>query len=129
VNQYQDESGVWHIDVAQPGTSESRIVDGNGREREDRIFGRIQETNRWFQVDDLNRDDLDEAYLKQGWVDEELMEARSSSEKHGWSQRTIWGFHNVIDGEFEQRKHVRKLVIKKGTEVVRGTFVYDHHAP
>jgi hypothetical protein len=125
INEYQDDHGVWHIDVDQPGTSEAKVIDGSIADREDSIFGRVQESSRWLHVSELSETDVEDVFLRQGWLDDELMEARSESAKNDWKQRTIWGFQNVIDGDKERRTHVRKLIIKKGDEVVRATFVYD----
>jgi hypothetical protein len=131
IKSYQDESGAWHIDVEQPGaagikgTTELRTIDGKKADHEDHIFGHVVGVTNWIKVGDFKDDDEDEAFLKQDWLDEELVDNQVESTKNGWTARQVWGFQNVIEGGVEKRFYVRNVVVKKKDKIERAKLIYD----
>lgn len=71
--------------------------------------------------------------MKEGWLEGEVEKAGPEGEYHieslavndekGWTARQIWGFAEV-DG---QRYYVRRVVVSKGSEVLRVRLVYNWH--
>ncbi|KAF2204455.1 hypothetical protein GQ43DRAFT_364513 [Delitschia confertaspora ATCC 74209] len=135
-----DPSGpaVVHIDFDQivtgglQGTSEKRTLDHQWRPHSDHIFGEVTGRTRWVKVDDLTKENegkgelLEDAqFLVQDWDEEtkaqEAVESFVKNEERGWTAWQIWGFA-VLGGE---RRHVRRVVVRKGKEVKRIKLVYD----
>ncbi|KAM0666560.1 hypothetical protein ACQRIT_005316 [Beauveria bassiana] len=123
----EDELLCWHIDIVQSasgmGTEERRCLDNTFRHHSDWLFGNVRGRSRWVSVEDI-----EDAYLKGGWLVEgesgskELIESHAESEDYGWTADQIWGFQEV-DGE---RRHCRNIVITKGDQRAEFRFVYDY---
>ncbi|KAM7206594.1 hypothetical protein V8F33_000237 [Rhypophila sp. PSN 637] len=123
---------VSHIEIDQlgtggiKGTTEKRCLDNTFREHSDWLFGSVKGQSRW-----LNVEDIDDAYLKAGFLEGDEEKGGPNGEKHiisyvesldrGWTATQIWGFKN-IEGE---RKYVRNVVVAKGDERVEVQLVYD----
>jgi len=136
IKEYKDDDGVTHIDIEQPGaagikgTTELRQLDGSWREHEDHIFGAVKGTTKWIKISDLKDDDADEAYLKKGWSAEtegdEAIDSYVESIKNGWTARQIWGFEEIeVEGK-KERRYVRHVVVKKGSDTIRARLIYDY---
>lgn len=125
IKQYQNNDGIYHVEVEQPSVVETWAIDGEEADHYDSIFGHIKDTSRWIKAGDLKDGDLGEAFLKRGWLDDELIEIRSESPKNGWTRLMIWGFqHFKVDG-VEKRMYARRSVLTRGPKVMHVEFVYD----
>lgn len=69
--------------------------------------------------------EIEEPFQKEGWeqecIDGEVIEAYNESMTDSWNSVIIYGFA-VIDG---QRRHVRRVVSRKGKQVEKIRMVYD----
>ncbi|KAK3389103.1 hypothetical protein B0T20DRAFT_483976 [Sordaria brevicollis] len=124
---------VFHIDIEQTGTggmkgtSEKRCLDNIFRDHKDWLFGHVKGQTRW-----VNPEDIDDAFLKSGWLEGDEEKKGPNGESHvcshvesydaGWTATQIWGF-KTIDGV---RRHVRNVVIAKGKDRVELQLVYDY---
>lgn len=124
---------VIHVDIEQTGTggmkgtSEKRCLDNVFRDHKDWLFGHVKGQTRW-----VNAEDIEDAFLKSGWLEGEEEKKGPNGETHmlshvesytdGWTATQIWGF-KTIEGE---RRHVRNVVIAKGSERVELQLVYDY---
>ena len=132
VKQYQDDKSITHIDIDQTatggikGTSEYRELDWIARTHTDHVFGTLKGQSRWITLDKI-----DDEFLKEGWLDgeeensgpegERHMESYVDNEEKGWTGQQIWGFA-IIEGK---RYYTRRVVIKKGSEVMKVRLVYS----
>lgn len=117
----------WHIDIVQSAsgmsTEERRCLDDTVRQHSDWLFGNVQGRSAWVALEDI-----EDAYLKNGWLAEgeaggkNLILSHAESEDYGWTADQIWGFQEV-DGE---RRHCRNIVITKGDQRAEFRFVYDY---
>ncbi|KAG4427076.1 hypothetical protein IFR05_017441, partial [Cadophora sp. M221] len=126
------EGTITHIDIEQTatggvkGTTELRALDWEERSHSDHVFGNIKGRARWSTFQEITDD-----YLKEDWLegDEEVagpegekhIESLAINEEKGWTARQIWGFA-IIDG---QRYYVRRVVVSKGSDVLRVRLVYN----
>jgi hypothetical protein len=128
---YQDSQGIWHIDIEQPGaagikgTSELRTIDGKPSPHEDHVFGKVERSSEWAPVSAV-KGSQDDAFLKEGWLDEEILLNHVKSVGNGWIATHVWGFANVEDGGVAERRYVRKVVVEKGGKAVKARLVYDY---
>ena len=76
---------------------------------------------RWVKLADVKDD-----YLKQGWEspDGDFIESYVESVTDTWTALQIYGIAEV-DGV---RRHVRRVVTKKGSKVERIRLIYDWKA-
>ncbi|KAL2270211.1 hypothetical protein VTJ83DRAFT_2395 [Remersonia thermophila] len=129
-----DPSGpqVTHIEIQQTGTGglkgtlEKRCLDYTFRDHTDYLFGHVKGQSKW-----INADEITDPFLKSGWLEGESEKGGPNGETHiishvesydnGWTATQIWGFKE-IDG---LRRHVRNVVIAKGSERVELQLVYD----
>lgn len=125
---------VIHIEIEQTGTggmkgtSEKRCLDNVFRDHKDWLFGHVKGQTRWANAEDVEED----AFLKSGWLEGEEEKKGPNGESHvlsyvesyddGWTATQVWGF-KTIEGE---RRHVRNVVIAKGSERVELQLVYDY---
>ncbi|KAK1755032.1 hypothetical protein QBC47DRAFT_207595 [Echria macrotheca] len=131
-----DPSGpeVTHIEIEQTGTagfkgtSEKRCLDYTFREHSDWLFGSVRGQTKW-----IARADVKDPFLNSNdWLEGEAEAGGPAGETHvlsyvesldnGWTATQIWGFQ-LVGGE---RKHVRLIVIAKGTDRVELKLVYDY---
>lgn len=73
--------------------------------------------------------EIEDEYLKKDWLEEgegdekgDVVISHTESPKNGWDATQIWGFATV-EG---QRRHVRRIVSKKGKEEHKIRTVYDY---
>lgn len=133
IKQYKDDAGVVHIDIEQTttgglqGTTELRTLDWEKRKHEDYIFGKVQGQTRF-----VNSDAVDDAYLKEGWLEDDAEKGGPAGELHiqshveaeaGWTVDMLWGFAE-IDGE---RRYTRRVVVTKGNQVLKARLVYEYY--
>ncbi|KAL1966314.1 hypothetical protein VTN77DRAFT_4667 [Rasamsonia byssochlamydoides] len=107
------------------GGNECRVLDGSEQRFDNEIFGTIKEWSTWSDLSDV-----EDEWLKDGWLEGENERAGPKGEKHikvfstnekfGWNVTAIWGFVG-ING---QRYHARKVVCKKGSEEARARGIY-----
>ncbi|KAI4730899.1 hypothetical protein E4T49_01266 [Aureobasidium sp. EXF-10728] len=130
VKQFVDENGLMHIDNEQITTGnirnlEERIVDYQWREKDDRIFGKVNGRSRYVKLDEVETE-----YLKQGWDEQFLAQGDrevvqvfvdSVGKKPNWAAEQVWGFE-VVDG---QKHHTRRIVVRRGKEEHKLRLVYD----
>ncbi|EKD17555.1 uncharacterized protein L3040_006674 [Drepanopeziza brunnea f. sp. 'multigermtubi'] len=130
--QYTDDASIVHIDIDQTttggikGTTELRTLDWTERTHEDHVFGMLMGRNRWSSFQEI-----DDAYLKEGWLEgdeekagpdgERHVESFVRNEKNGWKAQQIWGFA-IVEGK---RYHTRRVVVTKGDKVLKIRLVYD----
>jgi hypothetical protein len=77
----------------------------------------------------LTDDGIDDSFLKDGWLEgaeegedgKRHIESWVLNEERGWEAQQIWGFA-ILD---EKRYYVRRVVVKKGEEVLKIRLVYD----
>jgi hypothetical protein len=155
VTQTTDEDGNDLINVVQPGaasikgTEEKRVIPKDPTEKlwndhQDHIFGAVKGNStfrlhfwrsvtnmcvcftgytQWRQLSELKDDNEDDAFLKQNWPADEttLLDGFVESQGNGWTARQVWGFA-LVGGV---RKHVRRVVVRKGSSRATANFVYD----
>ncbi|KAA8894267.1 hypothetical protein FN846DRAFT_431467 [Sphaerosporella brunnea] len=121
-----------HIDIVQTltggikGTTELRTLDWQERSHSDHIFGNIVGKSRR-----LGLEDVEDEFLKTGWLLEEgseasFVESFVVSGEHGWTAQQIWGFEEIDD----EKKYVRHLKFTKGSDkVLTKKLVYDYIGP
>lgn len=97
------------------------------------MFGSLRGRSRWLSSSSFNNASEGEgmdSFLTEGWLEEgeeagpageSKIESFSESNGNGWTADQMWGFA-VVDGK---RYHVRRVVVKKGEEVLRVRLVYD----
>ncbi|KAI4848546.1 hypothetical protein E4T45_06291, partial [Aureobasidium sp. EXF-8846] len=99
VKQFVDENGLTHVDNEQITTGnvrnlEERIVDYQWREKNDRIFGKVNGRSRYVKLDEVETE-----YLKQGWDEQFLTQGdneviqvfvNSLGKKPNWSAEQVW---------------------------------------
>lgn len=121
-----------HIEIDQlgtagvKGTSEKRCLDNTFREHSDWLFGNVKGQSRW-----INLEDVDDDFLKAGFLDGDEEKGGPNGEKHiishvesldkGWTATQIWGF-KTVEGV---RKYVRNVVVAKGAERIELQLIYD----
>ncbi|KAH0292357.1 hypothetical protein M436DRAFT_78830 [Aureobasidium namibiae CBS 147.97] len=130
VKQFVDENGLVHVDNEQITTGnirnlEERIVDYQCREKNDRIFGKVNGRSRYVKLGEVETE-----YLKQGWDEKFLADGDgqviqvfvdSVGKNPNWAAEQVWGFE-VVDG---QKRHTRRIVVRKGKEEHNIRLVYD----
>ncbi|KAF7932394.1 hypothetical protein BELL_0687g00070 [Botrytis elliptica] len=137
VKQYIDENQIPHIDIDQTatgglkGTSEYRVLDWSVRTHEDHLFGKIAAQSRFCTLEQAAEFD-DDAFLRDGWLEGEEENSGPEGQRHvqsyavneekGWTANQIWGFA-IIDGK---RYYTRRVVVKKGNEVLKIRLVYNY---
>ncbi|KIW07834.1 uncharacterized protein PV09_01752 [Verruconis gallopava] len=132
IKNYQDDQGFWHFDIEQPGaagisgTTELRTVDGKEAHHKDHIFGAVDGVTNWIKVSDLKDDDEDEKFLKDGWLDEELIDNQVKSVGNGWTARQVWGFQEAEVNGQKIRMYARNIIVWKKDKVQRVKFFYDY---
>ncbi|THZ52407.1 hypothetical protein D6C90_01134 [Aureobasidium pullulans] len=128
--QFVGEDNLMHIDSEQITTGnirnlEDRIIDFQWREKDDRIFGKVNGRSRYVQLDEV-----EDEYLRQGWDDQFLVQeghqvlqifVESLGKKPNWTAEQVWGFE-VVDGS---KRHTRRIIVKKGKEEHKLRLVYD----
>ncbi|KAK0127231.1 hypothetical protein ONS96_006784 [Cadophora gregata f. sp. sojae] len=129
--QYVEEN-ITHIDIEQTatggvkGTTELRALNWVEHTHTDHVFGTVKGKARWSSFQEI-----DDEFLKEGWLEGEEEAAGPEGEKHvesfavneekGWTARQIWGFATV-DGK---RYYTRRVVVTKGSEVLKVRLVYN----
>ncbi|KAG9993002.1 hypothetical protein KCU78_g19115, partial [Aureobasidium melanogenum] len=130
VKQFVDDKGLMHIDNEQITTGnirnlEERIIDYQWREKDDRVFGKVNGRSRYVKLDEIETD-----YLKQGWDEQFLAQSEnevvqvfvdSVGKKPNWEAEQVWGFE-IVDS---QKRHTRRIVVRKGKEEHHIRLVYD----
>ncbi|KAF1992048.1 hypothetical protein K402DRAFT_345665 [Aulographum hederae CBS 113979] len=125
----------FHIDIVQPGvgnlggTTEKRVLDSSEREHTDHIFGHVKGRSSWVTLEEVGMEDKeDEAWLKEGWLEPKeedegkFVKSYVESVGNGWTATQIWGFAMIG----EERRYVRRAVVRKGPKVERVRLVYDY---
>lgn len=54
-----------------------------------------------------------------------VVETYVESDSNGWVGSQVWGFATLTIGGKEERRHVRRVVVKKGKSVKRIVLVFD----
>jgi len=114
------------------GTTEDRTLDWEWHDHEDDMFGKLQGRSRLISRSNLSagngpdgglgQEEVVDAFLLEGWLEEgDSLQSVSVNDGKGWMAVQIWGFA-VVDGK---RFHVRRVVVRKGDEVVKVRLVYD----
>lgn len=125
--------GVTHIDISSTatggiqGTAEHRELDWLERPHEDHVFGSLTGQNKWISNSGADWDALDD-FQKEGWLDEKVgpngethILSSATSKANGWTAIQLWGF-TELNG---LRYYTRKVVITKGSEVLKVRLFYD----
>lgn len=132
---HRTEDGVEVITVDQVlsggvgSSSETRVLDWNEREVEDKLFGPVVTRTRRAKLEELERD-----FLKEGWPEDvrELgvinTSGHSDTPKSGrhWIAEMAWGIQ-AIEGERKYTRHV--YFIGPGGEEITVRLVYDYTGP
>lgn len=137
VQQYRDDAGVTHVDIAQTltggikGTTELRAFNGQWRAHSDHIFGDVKGWSRFVPLADVaSGDAADDAFLRAGWAAEcagegRVAESRVESVGNGWVATQVWGFEEVQVAGKAERRYVRHVVVRRRKEGRRVRLVYD----
>jgi len=128
-----------------PSTIESRLLDGQEFEKEDRVVGTVVGRMWLCGIDDEldfafsdHFEQEDVTFLKgiSGVKAEDKILRMSLWSKDqespmAWRAEHLWGFEDVEEGSTETteessaRRYARRIVVKKGEEVERARMVYD----
>jgi hypothetical protein len=85
---------------------------------------------QWRKLSELSDSDEDEKFLKEGWLDEpDFIDSYVESQGNGWTAHQIWGFVNVESDGKTVRKYGRRVVVKKGKNVIRARLFYNYIGP
>ena len=127
--QFTDDAGLEHVDMSltttggMSGATELRPTDWEFRDHKDPDFGHVKNKSRWIQVQEI----ADE-FLAEGWIQGEgdnderrVLETLGESCERAWIAHQIWGF-GIVQGE---RRHVRKVVVRRNEELASVRLVYD----
>ena len=141
-----------HIDIDQittPGNftnTEPRAVDGEWREKDDKIFGKVRGFTKWIKIPEH-----EDPFMRDGWEPKWLEESggegldvylESIGKKGGqdWTAEQIWGFE-IINGERRfimfvlpasqlllnlVNRFVRHIVVKRGETEYKVKTIYDY---
>lgn len=128
---------VTHIDISSTatggiqGTAEHRELDWTEHGHEDHVFGSLVGRNKWLDNKGAEWDALDD-FQKDGWLDEKVgpngephILSTATSAANGWTAIQLWGFTEVNG----LRYYTRKVVITKGSEVLKVKLYYDFQGP
>jgi hypothetical protein len=131
------EDGTTIIDIESTGTggiqgtAEHREVNWTEREHEDHVFGPIAGRTKWLDNKGADWDALD-SFQKDGWLDEKVgpngephIYTIAVSKTNGWTAIQVWGF-TELNG---LRYYTRKIVVTKGSEVIKVRLLYDFAGP
>jgi hypothetical protein len=66
--------------------------------------------------------DLEDEFLKDGWVEEDVLEITTVSEVNKWTSTQTWGFE-IIEGE---RRYTRHVSLEHSKGVTTCKIVYDY---
>ncbi|KAJ2919256.1 hypothetical protein MD484_g1144, partial [Candolleomyces efflorescens] len=135
VKHTKDANGAENINIDQvitggiPASSEDRILDWEGRHKEDSTFGHVVSKTRRVKSDELDID-----FLKNGWTADTYEHglvhtyAESDTAKSGttWIANQTWGIQE-IGGERRYTRHL-KFTGPKG-EDIEAVLVYDYLGP
>jgi hypothetical protein len=140
VKQYTEGEYV-HVDIEQTatggikGTTENRTIDGESRAHSDWLFGNVSAKSTWADAAELAKIAAEHGeYLGAGWVEDDEEKKGPGGATHvvnnvvadaGWTAVQVWGFQ-IIGGE---RRHARKIILKKKEETVELRLVYDFQPP
>ncbi|KXL46496.1 hypothetical protein M433DRAFT_157541 [Acidomyces richmondensis BFW] len=125
LKQYTDDKGTMHLKQVQTSlggitNSEERQINGEWGEADNAIWGKVKGWTRFRKVSEI-----EDPFQKEGWeqacIDGEVIEAYNESMTDSWNSLVVYGFA-VIDGV---RRHVRRIVSKKGKQVEKIRMVYD----
>jgi len=131
-----------HIDIEQvaaglSGTTELRCLDNTFRPHSDWLFGEVKGQSRYIATASIVPDltgivgEAPAKWLTEDWIEDDAEKAGPAGETHilshvesvnnGWTATQIWGFA-MVGGE---RRYARRIVVKKGKDVVKIRLVYD----
>ncbi|EPS39159.1 hypothetical protein H072_7096 [Dactylellina haptotyla CBS 200.50] len=119
------ETGVINVDSNALNvikSSEDMHIDGKPYEQNHPLWGPLKLTTQKIKLSEL-----DDEKLKEGWVDEELLQVVATHEAQKWIATQIWGFQEVeVNGKSEKRHFRRVRLDKDGKKGVTYThMVYD----
>nr|POE49568.1 hypothetical protein CFP56_50485 [Quercus suber] len=135
LKQYTDDAGVVHLHSVQVSTGNQRNeeewhLDDAEHEVQNRIWGQVKglaqmgrRTEKFrLQYGFATLADLpDDDYLKQDWDSDKFIVSDIKSATDTWTAYQVLGFA-VVDGK---RRHVRRVVGRKGDKVERIRLIYD----
>jgi len=139
IKHFKGDDGFEHIDIKQivagfEGTTENRILTWTEKEHEDHVFGPVIGKSRR-----VNPNELDNAYLKEGWLPEVYEHGgvqsyvRSNTEKSGmsWVADQTWGFEQIeVEPGKSEKRYVRHVFFTTpDVEDIKCTLVYDYLGP
>ncbi|KAF2224246.1 hypothetical protein BDZ85DRAFT_310398 [Elsinoe ampelina] len=131
VEQADREDGINFVNITQTSSggirsTEERTMDWTWREKKDNIFGLVKGRSRFCKVDEIEDEyltsELDKKSLEADG-NEVVNSITESVDLAGdqWNATQVWGFE-VIDGV---RRHVRRILFTRGSEVHKLKTVYD----
>ncbi|KAK3701647.1 hypothetical protein LTR37_015398 [Vermiconidia calcicola] len=102
-----------------PAVNEEWITDWEFRETKDPVMGKVRAKAKWAEPGSIEDSD----FLAGGWLDEggEQVEAYVEGVGSGWTAHQIWGFEEIGN----QRMFVRRVVVKKDSQVEKVKLIYD----
>ncbi|OBT50335.1 hypothetical protein VE04_08932 [Pseudogymnoascus sp. 24MN13] len=113
------------------GTAEHRELNWSERAHEDHGCGSLTGQTKWLDNKGADWDALD-SFQKEGWLDERVgpngephILTTAVSKSNGWTAIQVWGF-TELNGV---RYYTRKVVITKGSEVLKVRIFYDFAGP
>ncbi|KAI9701646.1 MAG: hypothetical protein M1820_006417 [Bogoriella megaspora] len=132
---FTDDEGE-HIDIRQVSTAyipwfkseteEKRHPDGQWRDHEDYLFGKVKGQTKWVELAGYE-DPTEDKFLKTGWLPEtengDVIMSYVEREDETWNATQIWGFEE-INGERRYARHI--LVKAKDGKEKKIRLVYDY---
>ncbi|KAN0111045.1 hypothetical protein V8E51_007432 [Hyaloscypha variabilis] len=121
-------SGLTHMTIDSksgaglPGSTENRILNNETRSKKHPLFGNIAGRTRWAKLDDLPS-----SWLAEGWEEGTERVVLMTTEHLDLDATTHQaGGIEVVEGE---RRYVRRVEVKKGSEELKARIVYDYLGP
>ncbi|CAK3992477.1 Hypothetical predicted protein [Lecanosticta acicola] len=125
IKQWEGEDGATHFEMQNqisaglPGLTDTYKTDFEPKQYSDPIFGTVRDRSRWIGIEEL-----EDEYQKTEWEEgtTKTLELFTDHLDTGATTSQVCGFE-LIEGE---RRYTRRLVVKKGEEVLHVRLVFDY---
>lgn len=123
-------TGLTHLDIDSrpesglPGTTEERVLNWEPVEVDSALFGKLRGRTRWVQPSELvdENEYLTAGLEKDGSDDGRLIQMYTEFLAISAVTTQVCGFETVNGARY----HTRRIVARKGDEVVKVRLVYDY---
>jgi hypothetical protein len=128
IKQTVDADGLTHLTIDSksgaglPGSTENRILNNEARSKKHPLFGNVAGRTRWAELNDLPS-----PWLAEGW-EEGTTKVVLMTTDHIDTNATTYqaGGIALVNGE---RRYVRHIEVRKGSDVLKARIVYDYLGP